>query len=200
MRRGEFDQARFPRFMQFEQALVRVLAKSRDPKDLWRQAPRSELSLLLSAWQSEGFQRVLQDRLAEDPGVLLGDLMQFTTNDTLFSAEDLTAEEKRFQAGVAGPTGPLSGSQMAVPKGEALIRESAALSAWQVAGSASPWPKGERRALFLKFPEIQWSRAEGLEPQNSLSADFCLSFSLREGSFATVLLAALGIQAETDSP
>jgi tRNA pseudouridine13 synthase len=141
--------------------------------------------LTLSAAQSWLFNECLARRLTDGllRTVLPGDVMAKRPAGGMFVAEDVAAEQARFEAGETVPTGPIFGRKTFPAAGEAARREA------QVLADAALPPDAFRR--FGKL--LQGTRRHDLAFPADLSAAWepdglRLSFTLPAGSYATVLL------------
>jgi tRNA pseudouridine13 synthase len=115
--------------------------------------------------------------------VLPGDVMCKVPFGGMFVAEDLEAEQRRFDTREIVTAGPIFGRKTFAAKAEAAQREQAALSAFGLADSS-----------FNGFGKLlQGTRRHNLVYLDDLAAvvereGLRLSFSLPAGSYATVLL------------
>jgi tRNA pseudouridine13 synthase len=157
--------------------------------------------LLLSAAQSAVFNRALELRASRSGGlrgVLAGDVLQKVATGGLFVTEDAEVDQRRVDAGELVVTGPLPGGREKEPPPETPARavEDDALAAlgatrqdFTRAGRDLP---GARRPylvpLTLGEPAVQ--PEPGRASQDEVAA--ILRFSLPAGSYATVVVAALG--------
>jgi tRNA pseudouridine13 synthase len=153
--------------------------------------------LMLSAVQSEIFNRALARRAA---GGLLrvrpGDVLQKTASGGMFVTEDPARDQLRVDAGELVPTGPMPGSrEMEPPPGsEAALLEDQAVAEVgvtraELAGAGRELPGARRPVLIpvtLDDPAVV--------PDAALRT-LRLRFALPAGSYATVVLAALGVDA-----
>jgi len=150
--------------------------------------------LLVSAAQSAIFNGVLG--LRESRGllrtVLTGDVLQKTDTHGVFISEDKTVDQGRLDAGSLMTTGPLPGSWAKMPPDGS---EAAALEAEAFAALDAPWSlfqkagkdlPGTRRPLLVPVSDLAVETDEGAGTAR-------LTFSLPAGSYATVLLGALGV-------
>ncbi len=155
--------------------------------------------LLLSAVQSAVFNHVLDLREASGGLRLVraGDVLQKVSSGGSFVCEDLAREQARVDAGEIVPTAPMPGSRVMEPPSGTPARglEDQALAELGIApgelaemGRALP---GTRRPVVVPVTLG--------EPPVSREADRVrLRFALPAGSYATVLLQALGVA--TDRP
>jgi len=191
---GDFKAALrlFPRRMALEWHLARALmARPEDLHHAVRTIPSRVRSLLVSAWQSEIFNRVLQARLGTLTTLLPGDVAVKLSNGACFLVEDPAAEAERVERREILPTGPLPGEKMLRAAGEAAALEDPVLLA---AGHEPGWVssllprkafRGARRPLAI---HVSSPRAEVEDP-----GTLVLEFTLPRGAFATALLAAFGV-------
>jgi tRNA pseudouridine13 synthase len=151
--------------------------------------------LLLSAVQSEVFNRALA--LRERGGLLrvrAGDVLQKTASGGLFVTDDLARDQGRVDSGEVVPTGPLPGTrEVEPPEGtEARAIEDEALAEVgvkreEIAAAGRELP-GARRPVMLRVTLGEPPAAVETQPP---PGGLRLRFSLRAGSYATVVLQAL---------
>jgi len=153
--------------------------------------------LFLSAVQSAIFNHVLELRATE--GGLLqvreGDILEKAASGGQFVTTDLVTDQRRVDAGELVPTGPLPGARVRAPAAgtAARVLEDRALANLGIGedeltrvGRDLP---GARRPVVVKVTLD--------EPVASAeSAGLRLCFSLPAGSYATVLLEALGVEGD----
>ena len=151
---------------------------------------RTQLSLLVSAFQSEIFNRVLDQRLRDGTysKLFTGDVAFKHDSRAMFLVEDHMTEQPRCDALAISPTGPMWGEQMMMPTGPVLEMERAALTQTgmteeQLAAAGRYAPDGSRRALrmLVRDPEV----SGGVDEHGPYIR---LAFELGRGSFATTLL------------
>jgi len=151
---------------------------------------RSERRLLLSALQSELFNRVLARRLG--PGThrqaLAGDVMQKLESGGIFVCEDPTVDQPRIDRWEIVPTGPMFGPKMRAPAGEPAELEADVLREAELSiadfARAGKLAEGTRRALAVRLSDVA--------PVTAGADDSLIfTFSLPSGSYATVLLAEI---------
>jgi tRNA pseudouridine13 synthase len=170
---------------------LEILRGSRRERDARRR------KLLLSAVQSAVFNRVLDLRAASGGLTLvrLGDVLQKTDSGGSFVCEEPEREQARVDAGELVPTAPLPGSRSMEPpvgtparmlEDQALVDLGLAPAELAQAGRDLP---GARRPVVtpvtLGDPPLQ-DESDG-------PGTVRLRFSLPAGSYATVLLEALGV-------
>jgi tRNA pseudouridine13 synthase len=172
--------------------------------------------LLLSAVQSAVFNQVLERRLAGGRlrRVLAGDILQKTDNGGVFYTDDPEIDQARVDAGAVVITGPMPGSWARAPAEGTVARavEDEALAAVgvtreELAALGKELP-GTRRPLWVPVvledeplretpPALQDVRPDGggATVGGGVGA-VVLSFRLPAGTYATVLLSALGVAVE----
>lgn len=147
---------------------------------------KKKMQFLLSALQSELFNRVLARRLEDGSWrrVLAGDVLKKTDTGGLFVSADPAVDQPRLDARELVPTGPLFGPAMPAPAAAALALEVGVLAASGIAPESFANTRapttGTRRALIV-YPE---ALEASWEPDGSL----VLAFFLPKGSYATTLL------------
>lgn len=167
-----------------------------------READSRKRRLLLSAVQSAVFNRVL-DLRALQGGLLRvreGDILEKVESGGQFHSTDVAVDQQRVDAGEIVPTAPLPGGRVREPQpgSEARFLEERALvdlgiSADELASFGRSLP-GSRRPVVVKL-----SPGEPLVSQ--AGSTLHLRFSLPAGSYATVVLDALGVeQGRRDEP
>lgn len=164
-----------------------------------RRLSKSQLRLLVSAYQSALFNRLLERRLVAYDTVEVGDLAYLHDRGAVFLVEDEGEERKRAACFEISATGPLFGSRMSAPSGRPSELEAPLLTddglypahfARTLAGSF----RGERRPLRVPVTD---ATAEAVpEDENAVR----LTFSLPRGSYATTVLHELGVGSESVRP
>ncbi len=163
------------------------ILQSGKPKKAAFTMPQRLFQLMISAVQSEVFNRVLAARIQDYDQCRLGDVAYLHDSGACFLVEDLEQEQARCQAFEISPTGPMPGPKMLCATGEMGELEAAVLKELDLSldffGSV---PKkshqGARRSL----------RQRVLQPQVEQTADgVSLSFTLDAGAYATSLLREL---------
>lgn len=149
--------------------------------------PRRVFGLVLSAVQSEVFNRVVAARIGALGELLPGDLAFRHDNGSVFGVVDAGKEQPRADALLVSPSGPMPGPQMLAPTGEPLRLEQAALAALDLPGDAFgrlPFGlcRGERRPLRVPVQDAVARAADG---------GLQLSFQLPRGAYATSVLREL---------
>jgi tRNA pseudouridine13 synthase len=144
--------------------------------------------LALSAGQSALFNHYLSRRMNDGllRRVLPGDVMAKWPFGGMFVAEDVTAEQTRFDARETVHAGPMFGRKTFAAAGEAAAREAAVLEEAGLKPSAfHPFGKllqGTRRHNLIYLEDF----TAAVEPEGVR-----LTFTLPAGSYATVLLREL---------
>ncbi|MGD0836776.1 MAG: tRNA pseudouridine(13) synthase TruD [Polyangia bacterium] len=151
--------------------------------------------LLLSAVQSAVFNRVLD--LRQESGGLLavrqGDVLQKVASGGLFVSTDPGVDQPRVDRGEIVPTAPLPGSRVSAPppgtaahalEERALAELGIGVDELGRVGRALP---GTRRPVIVKITLAHPAVSE--DP-----AGLRLAFALPAGSYATVVLLALGVE------
>jgi tRNA pseudouridine13 synthase len=157
--------------------------------ELKRGMGRGERRLLVSAYQSERFNRYLDARIDDDllSTALVGDVMKKTDTGGLFTVDDVADAQQRLAARALVVTGPMVGHKMmAPPPGTpSAAREQAV---WdedglgpQAMATLGKLAEGTRRPLMVPLggPSVR----AGDEPDAVV-----LEFILPPGAYATVLL------------
>ncbi|HLX62433.1 MAG TPA: tRNA pseudouridine(13) synthase TruD [Planctomycetota bacterium] len=145
-------------------------------------------NLLVNAFQSELFNRVLAARLPAFSALKVGDLAWLHRNGAVFkiySEEEARREQSRADAHEISPSGPVFGPKMAQPEGlpselETRILHEAGVTLADFGRKEAERQPGARRPLRIFFLE---------EPHAEIEHDgVLLRFALPSGSYATVVL------------
>ncbi len=160
-----------------------------------RRAGKNKARFLVSALQSELFNRVLAARMAGETWrtVISGDVLKKVQTGGLFRTEDSLVDQPRVEAREVVPAGPLFGRDMPAAADDALAIEQAVLA--EAGIEPDLWAtsrfhtSGSRRALVV-YPE-------DLRVDSGNEDSFTLSFFLPKGSYATVLLREIMGSSET---
>lgn len=158
-----------------------------NPKAFLRRMPKRLFGLMISAVQSEVFNRVVIARLGGLGAMLDGDVAMLHRNGACFRIDDAGKEQARADAFEISPTGPLPGGKMMTPLGAAKAIEDAALAALELDAAAfdvlpGGIASGDRRPLRVPLGDAAAvAVADGLQ----------LSFQLPKGSYATAVLREL---------
>jgi tRNA pseudouridine13 synthase len=157
-----------------------------------RRVARDKRTLLLSAARSELFNRVLAARVTAGTWNrgLAGEVWMLDGTRSVFGPEPMSEDlARRLDAFDIHPTGPLWGRGALRPTDEAAAVEAAVLGDPGLArlrnGLEAAGLEQERRATRLRPQALAW---EWLDPQTVE-----LAFGLPPGTYATTLLAELGV-------
>jgi tRNA pseudouridine13 synthase len=197
LRNGDFQESLriLPRFMTVERHLAAGLLRRNPSLEVTvRALPHRLRSILVSAWQSAAFNQLLSSRVLYGLELLTGDVAIFRGGNTCFRVEreHLDRERKRQRENELDTSGPLPGWKLMAAESDAGAIERPILEAAGIGRlSTELVPKkalrGTRRALTVP---VEGARSS-VEPDAVL-----LEFSLPAGSYATTLLAHLGVQGE----
>jgi len=146
-----------------------------------------ETRLLVSAYQSELFNRYLARRIADDKyrRVISGDLLQVASGG-MFATTDPDVDQARLERGEVTPTGPMFGHSMRepIPGSEAETREVAILieegitsADFKPLGALAP---GTRRAIAIALA--------GARVSPIASDAIQVAFELPAGAYATAVM------------
>jgi tRNA pseudouridine13 synthase len=144
--------------------------------------------LLVSAFQSSLFNKVLVARMPDIDKLLLGDMAYKHDNGACFRVEDPVAEQPRCHTWQISPTGPILGPRMTELTGPAgqiegpIIQHAKALIA-QNQHVSNILAKGERRPLRFRPQNVSVCGGD-----DDLGPYVEVSFELPSGSYATVLI------------
>ncbi len=158
-----------------------------DPRRAARSLPRRLLGLLISAVQSEVFNRVLMARLPDLHVLRPGDIACLHRNGACFAVPDPAVEQPRAEAFEISPTGPLPGPEMLQPDLAVRELEDSVLAAMALdpavfEGLPYGLGRGERRPL-----RVPVEAPAAVETPDGLR----LGFGLPKGCYATSLLREL---------
>jgi len=189
---GELEAAAkaMPRFVPEARRLLRALVRHRGDKARAAEClERRERRFYISAWQARLFNRVLQARLASDgPGIdalMEGDLAWKHDSGAVFHVEQPQEERARLSAFEISPSGPLCGTRMTEPLGEAARFEEQVLDGDQALAEGAP-TKGARRAMRFPIREVELEERADEEGEH---VELC--FRLPSGCYATSVLEEL---------
>jgi tRNA pseudouridine13 synthase len=186
-RRGDREESQrlFPGHCRTERDILQRLLKRPDAWDKALQAVHPRLkALYLSAFQSQLFDRLLDERLAAFDRVMTGDLAWKHENGSCFMVEDADNEAERARTFEISPTGPMFGCKMKLPAGQPLEMEEALLKSEGLTPAAFDLPggvrlEGERRPLRVPLAGVDLQQdGDGI----------ALRFSLPRGAYATSVL------------
>ena len=179
----------------FEQRTLRDGLASLDAPPARQRGGKGLQTLQLASVQAALFNRVLAARIAAGllSTVLTGDVVGFPGRGGLFLAEQTEVEQQRLERGETCLTGPLPGAKSKRPIAAAAEFERQVLTQCGVDHeSLTPFRsliRGTRRPLTVS-PE--WTAIEATCHRDR-GDDLRLTFVLPPGSYATSLLAQLGI-------
>ena len=162
----------------------RLLLLGADDPRVRRVRDRTQRRFLISAFQSEVFNRVLAERVADGSWAhpLVGDVLQKLPSGGLFVCEDPATDDPRVASFEVSITGPMPGRKVRpAPRGAPAEQEERVLAATGVSGehlARSADAEGARRVLRLPVALDVREDADGL----------VLSFELPPGAYATVVL------------
>jgi len=164
--------------------------RGRELLESGRRGRGREARFLHSAFQSALFNRVCAERAGMEWELLTGDLAWIHAKGAVFRVEDPEAERARGEALEISPSGPMPGKKMMEPAAEAGELEARLMEeeGWS-AGFAGEL-RGGRRPLRVPVEALT------LEPA---SGGYSLGCVLPSGSYASVLLALLGVRAPESS-
>ena len=149
---------------------------------------RRKARFLVSALQSEVFNRVLDARPLPLDSVEEGDVAQVVDSGGLFVVEDAPAENQRAREFEISATGPIFGTRMLPPAGSVAIREASIMESVGIPAPADLVPPRGIRLLGARRPFRVRPESPSLKrEEDSLS----LEFGLPPGSYATVFLSEL---------
>ncbi len=155
-----------------------------DPRRAVGRMSRRLLNLLVSAVQSEVFNRVLISRLPTLDRLLDGDVAYLHRNGACFVVEDAAAEQPRCERFEISPSGPLPGPELLRARGVPGELEDAAMQAMALepalfARMPRATHEGARRPLRVPVAQARVEvEARGLR----------LWFALPRGAYATSVL------------
>jgi tRNA pseudouridine13 synthase len=176
--------ALFPGNMADERRALQALIQSRgDYRRAYRAVSGRLKTFLLSAYQSDLFNRVLDARLQTLDQVSAGDVAVKHPGRSLFRVEDEAVEQARAERFEISPTGPIYGFKMMPALGQQAALETAILAAEGLAlddfrVGQGIQAEGTRRALRFQIQEPELWYEEGL----------MLRFQLPRGCYATIVL------------
>jgi tRNA pseudouridine13 synthase len=158
-----------------------------DPRQAVRQVPKRLLRLLVSAVQSEVFNRVLGRRLDTFDRLLDGDVAWLHRNGACFLIEDAFGEAVRCERFEISPSGPLPGPRMLHATGKPGVLEDGVMAEMgldlarfgRVPGKLNA---GARRPLRVPLNDTEAEPVDG---------GLRLRFALLRGAFATSVLREL---------
>jgi tRNA pseudouridine13 synthase len=158
-----------------------------DARAFAQRMPRRVFGLVLSAVQSEVFNRVVNTRVQGLGTLLAGDLAFRHDNGSVFAVDDPAREQPRADAFAISPSGPMPGPEMLPPSGEPARVEAEALAALDLppeafAGLPFRLGRGERRPLRVPVEAATAAAVDG---------GMRVQFTLPKGAYATSVLREL---------
>ncbi|MCE9638302.1 MAG: tRNA pseudouridine(13) synthase TruD [Planctomycetes bacterium] len=189
---GDLDGAAsaFPPSHRSELAVLDALRRGRTKDAAVLTIPRPTLRLLVSAYQSAIFNRLLEQRLADLGRLEPGDLAFLHDKGAVFLVEDAAAEQPRADRLEISPSGPLPGTRSILADGQPGERERAVLTEesltpemFNVRGVGEF--EGERRPFRIPIgdPEV---RDDPDAPADAPS--LLVAFDLPRGAYATAVM------------
>ena len=188
---GEYEAALYEwnsAFGDHRKALKSLIQSDGNTKKAFRQFNRNLIRLLISAWQSDLFNRVLALRMPRIDTLLDGDMAYKHENGACFTVEDAAGEQPRCDVFNISPTGPLVGSRMkrlTGPAGEIenTVLDEVSLNEDDLKRLKKTGGVGGRRPLRFR-PDNVIINSDVDEHGEHLE----LHFDLPSGCYATVLL------------
>jgi tRNA pseudouridine13 synthase len=185
----------WPRHHRPERQALDALRQVKAPRNVVLAIDQQQRDFLVSAWQSDIFNRVLDRRLRDGlfDKLIDGDLAWKHDSRAVFAVDTATAEQENAAGGrvstlEVSPSGPMWGVDMTKPAGQVLAWETEALAQSGVAETQFPGgphgsAHGSRRPMRtpIKDPAV----SGGVDERGPYVR---LSFELGRGSFATALL------------
>ena len=160
---------------------------SGNPKRASHTMPRRLFNLLISAVQSEVFNRVLCARMQTLDQLQPGDVAWIHASGACFLVADVAAEQPRHDRFEISPTGPLPGPKMLQPEGEIAELENTVLQELDLTPEVfgrmpHKTHEGARRPLRVpvRSPEVE-----------VVDAGLQVGFQLPPGCYATTVLREL---------
>lgn len=189
--RGAYGRALelWPTVHRFERQAVGPLSRGAPPADAVNGIDRTQRTLLVSAFQSMVFNRVLNRRMAEGlfGRMLEGDVAMKHINRACFTVREPQVDQPRLQAKEICPTGPMWGAKMYQPSGQVAQWEREALAETGVTeqdlASGGYSPGGARRPMHM--PITNESVTGGADEHGPYVQ---VGFDLPRGSFATIVM------------
>ena len=186
---GQWAEAlqKLPHSMADERKALHALIRTQGDYDrTYAAVPKRLKVFLLSAYQSDLFNQIVDARLESLGSVFRGDLAMKHPGRSIFVVEDEVAEQPRADRFEISPTAPLFGFKVQLATGQQgkleasiLQKESLILEDFYVGDGIKA--RGERRSLRFQVHEPALWYDEGL----------MLRFWLQRGCYATALLAEI---------
>ena len=167
--------------------VLMTLARTRDPEKAMRALPKQLARLLVSAFQSDLFNAVLERRMDSLDRVEAGDMAYIHGRGAVFLVERPEDEAPRAARFEISPTGPIVGHRVTMASGRPGEIERATLAEKGIAPADFERVKalrlrGERRPLRAPLSDVSVS---------PVGDDITVCFTLPSGAYATVVLAEI---------
>lgn len=180
-----------PNFRDHRSAIKDIMHENGDLTRAFARFDRQLMGLMVAAWQSDLFNRVLARRMPHIDKLFKGDMAYKHDNGACFSVEDAAVEQPRCDRFEISPTGPLMGGRMTALTDEAAAFEQPLIDSLQLTDDDLNWLKhyggrGGRRPL-----RFQPKDAEVSAGADELGDYLQLRFELPSGCYATTLLREL---------
>jgi tRNA pseudouridine13 synthase len=193
----------FPPRHDAERRAVRALLRGGTKREAVLSLDRRLLRLLVSAYQSALFNRLLAERRDALGTLETGDLAFLHDRGAVFLVEDAAKEQPRADALEISPSGPLFGTKSHLASGEPGRRERALLdseglapASFRVEGVGDL--EGERRPYRVPVTDVRVEDAPAGE--GDAGPSLLVAFALPRGAFATSVLAEVMRTAPRGSP
>lgn len=162
-----------------------VMNENGNARKAWRTVHHSMRKFYVSAFQSALFNKVLAYRLAGIDKLHVGDIAWKHRNGASFLVEDVEVEQLRCDAFEISATGPIFGSHMSEPLGQAAkveenVLQESGLSRDQVRAKDGSKLDGARRPLRVPLKDALIE-----EGKDDNGCYLQLSFMLPPGAYAT---------------
>lgn len=187
---GDYDRAydAWPGHYADQRKALRNFRKRHDPQSVVASVDWRLRRLFVSAFQSEVFNRVLEQRLHDIDRVQPGDLAQKTGTGGIFLVEDVQAEQPRCERFEISPTGPVPGYRCRLAEGEAGQIERQVMQAMEIENVeirrvGKLEVRGARRALRFGLTEPELS--QGTDEHGEFLS---VAFAAPSGCYATIVL------------
>lgn len=187
--KGDHEAAaeQWPRKFAMQSRVCRAFVGGGDAKKAWRCVDHSLRRLLVSAVQSDLFNRVLAPRVDSIDQLLDGDVAWKHANGACFLVESAATEQPRCDEFEISPTGPLFGKKMKNPTGrpattEQSVLKNSGVTEEQFRPGGGFKLDGARRPL-----RVPLAHAHLEDGHDDHGPYLQLSFELPPGSYATVV-------------
>lgn len=183
--------AAFPPTHRAERTIVDALLRGKPKASAVLDVARPVLRLLVSAYQSALFNRLLAERLPSVGALEAGDLAYLHAKGAVFRVDDAAHEQPRADTLEISPSGPMFGTHTLLADGAPGERERALLSAegveprqFDVRGIGEF--DGERRPFRVPLRDAEVAPGP-VDPGDS-APSIVVSFELPRGAYATAVL------------